>query len=343
MKNKIFICAAVILFLALLGLLAHDKLEIYDRKAYTYPSNEYYANSYLALERWLNETGHPVRIESQLTPEKIAAAEESVVVVFESALCRWENTDTVIYPWIEQGGCLILCIDYKDENTDEHLLTFLAGFGISFKEIERKESFDDEESIPDFSSDICFQYDGVTEIFTIKDHHGNVRLAEIPVGKGALTVIGKPRFMNNYNIKNEINAALAWNLTGARANGNNAGVAFFQDRGRYTSNSLFGKIMERGNLLPVGISVFLVIFIGFWTVIPVFGLVLHEKPKNSRPIKERFLAEIRFLKKYKTLNHYLDVYNREHKIEDDPEKEKGYNYRELINQYRRIFDGTAKF
>ena len=105
--------------------------------------------------------------------------------------------------------------------------------------------------------------------------------------------------------------------------------------------------MERGNLVPVIISSLILIILGFWMVIPVFGLVLPEKQFTARPIKDRFIAEIRFLKKYEALNHYLHVYEREQKcIRNEcgsSEKEKIYNYQELINQYRRIFNGTSKF
>ena len=101
--------------------------------------------------------------------------------------------------------------------------------------------------------------------------------------------------------------------------------------------------MEKGNLFPVVISAIILIVMGFWMVIPVFGLVSVEKQRTSKPIRERFTAEIRFLKKYRALDHYLDVYGREQNLSNVCEKKKTYNYRELINQYRRMFNGTAKF
>ena len=347
MNNRIFICAAVILSLALIGLIAYDNLEIYERKRYTYRSGEVWDNSYYAMENWLKKTGHPVRNENHFNSEKIAAAPERVIMAYSSD-CDWENAGEIILPWIEQGGYLVLFISYYDY-MDEYLPEFLSSLGIGIEEFKLDDNwvFDQAEfadNFPDFHEDIYFSCNNEAEIFTIKDHRGNARLVEIPIGEGAFTVTGRPRFMYNDNLKNETNASLAWNLTGARANEKNTGVVFVQDREeKYISNSLFGKIMDRGNFVPVGISALLVIFIGFWTVVPVFGLVVFDKPKTSRPIRERFLAEIRFLKKYKTLYHYLDVYNREQKIEEDPERVKKYSYRELINHYRRIFDGTAKF
>jgi len=326
MDKRLYICAAVILIFALLGLLAYSKLELFSRKISTLPSREVLANNFFAMEQWLNSAGRRVRIEKQYNSEKIAAAPERVVVA-QSSACAWKNADTIIPPWIEKGGFLVITLD---DDTDEALLFFLSGFGISIEEIDVNESHN-REMIPDFTNDIYFSFDNEDEVFTINDSQGNARLAEISLGEGALTVIGRPRFMYNDYLSRDINARLAWDLTGARAN-ENQGVLFIRDR--YIPKALFGKIMERGNLAPVGISALLIIFLGFWMVIPAFGLVLNEKQKTARPIRQRFIAEIRFLKKYRSLNHYVTVYERELKLEGDPEMSKTYKYRELINKLR---------
>ena len=334
MDKRFLICAAVILLFALLGLLAYNKLEIYQYKTYISPSREAFANNYFAMEKWLNETGHPVRVEKQFSSAKLAAAAERVVMV-QSKVCSWDNASEFIIPWIEQGGYLVVCMDYFDEN----FLELLSGYGVGVEEkygIRKR-----EESIPYFDNLVFFTVDDNADIFTINDDQGFARLVEISLGNGALTVTGMPVFMYNNNLKKDINASLAWNLTGARANGENMGVLFVWEI--YIPKALFGKIMERGNLLPVGISAFLAIFLGFWMVIPVFGLVFAEKQRIARPIRERFIAEIRFLKKYGALDHHLDVYEREQNPGEMSKNKKAYKYRELINQYRRIFDGTAKF
>jgi hypothetical protein len=78
-------------------------------------------------------------------------------------------------------------------------------------------------------------------------------------------------------------------------------------------------------------------------VIPVFGIVFEDKQRLSRPLKDRFTAEVRFLKKYHALDYYLKsnpaVLNNQQNAEQ--KKEKIYNYRELINEYRRIFNETG--
>jgi hypothetical protein len=330
MDKRFFICAAIILFFALLGLLAYNKLEIYSQTRFTLPSREALANNYFAMERWLNETGRPVRIETRYNPAKIAATEEKVVVALSSA-CQWENADAVIRPWIEQGGYIVISVDYDEDALEINFLEFLSSFGIGIIEIDDNENYYGE-SIPDFYNDIFFTVDNEDKVFTINDNHGNARLVEIPLGEGALTVISRPRFMYNTSLNRNANARLSWDLTGARTGGDGAGVLFIRDK--YIPKALFGKIMEKGNLIPVCFSAFLLIFLGFWMVIPVFGLVFYEKQKTSRPIRERFTAEIRFLKKYGALNNYLEVYERELKLGENREINKTYSYKELIKKLR---------
>jgi hypothetical protein len=349
MNKRILIFAVVVLFIALIGFVLYNNLEIYEDKMFTSPSRDVINNNYYAMERWLNETGHPVRFEKKITPSKLAAVEEKVVIIHSSA-SMWDNAQDLILPWIKQGGYLMICLDnYGTSSIDENLSKFLSGFGITVgqgtvEDNNQVEIFSDEsaqeEPIPDLGRNIHFLFDNNDEIFAIKDHNGNTRLVEISAGDGALIVTGRPYFMNNGFLYKEINARLAWQLTGARAEGSNTGVLIVRER--HITKNMFGKIMEKGNLFPVVISAIFLIVLGFWMVIPVFGLVSVEKQRTSKPIRERFTAEIRFLKKYRALDHYLDVYG-----EQNPssfcEKKKAYNYRELINQYRRMFNGTAKF
>ncbi|MDR0443352.1 MAG: hypothetical protein LBH44_08115 [Treponema sp.] len=350
MDKRLYICAAVILFLGVLGLLAYTQLEIYPRKERTRPSQDALANNYFAMEKWLNETGHPVRIEKRCSPQKITEAQEKVVIV-QSSAGSWEDAGEIISPWIENGGHLVISLDYDKKIIDEDLFNFLSGFGILVNELSGSIEDDDKENdtdnlldffpgidtnttkaIPDFDRDVYFFIDHDVRAFIINDNRGITRLAEIFTGDGTLTVISKPLFMYNYYLKKDINARLTWYLTGARAN--NAGVFFVRDR--HVSKALFGKIMERGNMIPVGISAFLVIFLGFWTVIPLFGLVYTEKQKTARPIRERFTAEIRFLRKYRALDYYIKIYEREHHVKDSSPINETYNYRELINRLKEF-------
>jgi len=335
MDKRIYICAGIIFILALVGFVLYKNLEIYEFTEFSDPSREVRANDYYAVERWLNETGHPVRFEKDFNPAKLAAVEERVVIIHSSA-SRWDNAQKLILPWIEQGGYLVISLDDSDSIFSENLLKFLSDCGVG---VEVKRENTRRGLAPYYDRNIFFTIDDSADVLTINDEQGFARLVEISLGNGALTVTGIPVFMYNDSLRDETNASLAWNLTGARANGENTGVLFVRERN--LPRNMLGKIMERGNLLPVGISALLLIILGFWMVIPVFGLVSIEKQKTARPIRERFLAEVRFLKKHRALDHYLTVFAQEKNPEDNSEKT-AYNYRELINQYRRIFNGTAK-
>jgi hypothetical protein len=83
-------------------------------------------------------------------------------------------------------------------------------------------------------------------------------------------------------------------------------------------------------------------------VIPSFGLVFGEKTSPGRPIRDRFLAEIRFLKRYRGLHVYLEVYIHEIRrklrgreagseleaIEASLQKKRPLSYRELVRSLR---------
>jgi hypothetical protein len=261
-------------------------------------------------------------------------------MVSSGDLLRFDEQE--IIQWISRGGFFIICLErHQEENI--HLDEFLYSLGITVR--YNQSSFtgtetEDKNTFADFQTRVSFLIEYDDHISYILDPVGIIRLVEVSIGSGALTVTGMPVFMYNYNLRREANAVLTWRLTGERISDDSNGILFIRNRNIQVQNSIFGAIMERGNLVPVIFSALVLIFVGFWMVIPVFGLVPIEKIKTSRPIKDRFIAEINFLKKYRALDYYLDVYEREQGKKT--EKEKTYKYQELINQYRRIFDGTPK-
>ena len=346
MDKRIYISVIIILSFASVGVVFYNFFEIYPKKNNIPPSREVSANVYYGMEQWLKETGHNVRIMEIFNPDMLETIPEKVILALNGSSC-WNDTEMLL-PWIEQGGFLVISIDRHSEENNP-LYEFLLGLGITVEFIQStinqisQEPYDDEpENIPDFQARISFHAEDEDNVFVIKDNEGIIRLAEISIGNGALTVIGLPVFMYNQNLRKEENALLAWKLTGERTKNDSRDILFVRYQNIRARNSMFGAIMERGNPVPVIISSLILVILGFWMVIPVFGLVSSEKHAASRPIKDRFTAEIRFLKKYEALNHYLNVYRREQK-QEHAKKEKTYNYRELINQYRSIFDGTEKF
>jgi hypothetical protein len=333
MDKRIYIFAAIVLITTLLGLLIYNYFEIVPYKRVVYPSREAISNNYLAMERWLKETGLPVRYINYLDLARLHEIHEKVIVVQPKAYI-WGNMEEMI-PWVEQGGFILISID-----SSHTLWDFLAGYGViintGFDRISYP-AFDIQN--PAFDMQISFLIEKEDNLFYLEDSYGFIRLVEIPIGHGAITVTGLPFFMYNRRLGEEANAALSWNLTGARAQEDN-GVLFIRDY-QIPTKQILGALMERGNLIPVGISALVIIVIGFWMIIPLFGLVFTEKQRSSRPIKDRFYAEIQFLRKYRALDYYLDVYEREQKTGEYNKQNDKYSYRKLINQYRRIFNGTT--
>jgi len=292
MSNKIYICAAIILVMCLAGLVIYSNFEIYPKQKIVYPSRKANNNNYLAAERWLETTGHNVRISNNFSLVNITEADDKVIII---DYWKYDTEETIeIIEWIKQGHYLVVFEDITD--LDSELIEIFNEYG----------------SI-------------------IKDEANGIKFADVLIENGIITLINSSRFMYNNGLLNEDNARLTWKLTGARTDASSMDILFIRQPDWKMSKSIFGVIMERGNFIPVIVSALLLIFIGFWALIPGFGLVIKEKQRNSRPIKDRFTAEIRFLKKYKALDYYLD------------KKEKNeYSYKELINQYWRKFNGNAE-
>lgn len=340
MDNKIYICAGVVLLFGLLALFAYNFLEIYEYTSFSPLSKEARENKFYVMERWLTETGHPVRVEKKSSPSMFSAIHEKTAVIFSKA-GEWDNASEFLVPWITLGNTLVICLNHDPRyELDENLSVFLLSLGIQVEETSGAGEYWNED-IPDFSWKTGFIVDDAAGARSIIDREGHARLAEISIGEGRLIVTGYPVFMENEYLYRNVNALLTWRLTGERAD--SAGTLFVRERERAAGNLLFGKIMERGNLVPLGVSIFIVIVLGFWMVIPGFGVVFEEKQKSARPIRERFAAEISFLKRYKSLDYYLEVYDRELSGAGGDRERNGYSYREIINKLRRVGNETGKY
>ncbi|MDR2369932.1 MAG: hypothetical protein LBD71_00505 [Treponema sp.] len=315
---------------AVLGIIAYTKLEIYPLKKTVEVSREARANDFLALERWLNANGRPVRKISGGSSADITGTPEKTVFI-QSSVFNWDDSDMdSLVSWINGGGNLIVSLDYAPQGGGPPA-SFLLGFGVHVEAYP----FEDEETPGGESADAsgvigaggeiqhredffpAFDYRLRFKIFfpeertgcnagrpeTFTDHDGNIKLVNIQAEEGRLTVFGYPDFMVNYNLRSETNARFAWSLF------EEGSVLFI--RGRRIVQSFFGKFAERGDFVPLCVSLLVLVVAGFWMVIPVFGLVRGGGKSRARPIQERFRAEIRLFKKYRSLSIYLDPYLRE--------------------------------
>jgi hypothetical protein len=353
MSDKWIPFITAVLILALLTAAAYANLEVYPTTTRQGPSRQYMINSCFMLEKWLGRTGRPVRTLGQGNAARILGARDKIVLVCEPASFQWEGAAEQLKPWMEAGGWLLVPIgSFWGDDYQSFVQFFLksSGVDVTFSEDPLPEKRADDDR-PDFSPLVRFHLTEAAgeQIFTAGEPWQGgeaVRLVQIPLGTGGLVVFGPPLFMMNNYLDREANARLAWELTGARTGKDHPGVLFI--RRKDTVKSLFGKLMERGNLPPLAASLVLLIIVGFWMVIPVFGLVFWEKTSPGRPIRDRFLAETRFLKRYRGLHIYLEVYIQEIRrklrgreaeseleaIEKSLQEKRPLSYRELVRSLR---------
>ena len=159
---------------------------------------------------------------------------------------------------------------------------------------------------PSYGRNIIFN-EPEEAVLVLKDENDHARLAEFIRGNGTITVTGRPNFMTSYNLDREPNARLCWYLF-ARP-GEDKGIFFI--RGERRPEGFLGRFFSRGNFLIIIISAIILIVIGFWTVIPVFGAVRGTGEKEGKVLAERFLAEGHFLNRFNSLDIYRSVYYRE--------------------------------
>jgi hypothetical protein len=298
---------------ALLALGVYSALEYFEIRSETVwegPSRKARMNAYLALERWLEKTGHPVQTVTKKSDESVFA-QRKVFCVQASALDWTENTPAAIFSWIRDGGFLFL---HWDTRTPENANTqkFLKTLGLRTQAAPETKDPQPQEGFPDF--DRRFTLKPIKEnpnrprMLLRKDPGGHIRLAALPLGQGGIALGGEPLFMRSSNLKKAENARLAWELTGAK---DSAGEGIVFIRAGIAKDTMYEAFSARGSLVFVIASALVLIITGFWTAIPAFGRPKIDQERPGRPLEERFLAEGSFLKKFGALDSYLDTYRKE--------------------------------
>ena len=317
-RNHLIGFAVAALVLLLLAYAAYTLFEIIPATRHVLPSREARVNDYLALDRWLVKSNIPFRIESTGNLSTLYSAEEEQIFI-QASLFRWSHEAAeYLAHWIDNGGNLFLVMDYYYERYDEELTMLLDEFGIeAVMMATRSDHHIDSESwsgeSPGYDDSISFEVKD-DDALALKDHGGHTRLVQIRRGKGTLTVTGKPVFLyfsyhgDGPGINDAPNARLAWALF-IEPGASESGWLFI--RGATKVHGLFGSLWREGNLPVLLVSVIVLLVIGFWTVIPMFGLIRGDDERPERLLRERFLAEGRFLKRYGALDFYRSVYLRE--------------------------------
>jgi len=283
--------------------------EIYTVPWYRSPSLEAMENEYLALERWLN--GNNIEIKTEYEGNaSIIMENESQSVFLHSFVYDWtdENINFLI-DWIAEGGHLFLSLD---SNNSQDYLPLLEEFGIiPAADFWRASDFQTRPFYPDYDYRFTFSYREDDHSHTdFADYNGNIRLVQTDYGKGRFIIAGGARFLYNEYLQNAPNAILGWGIFGGREEWlfiRENPVSFFSQ----PRPGLFIKIMEEGNSHLLLISAAVLLIVGFWCVIPGFGILKGEIKTRGKPIGERFLSEGHFLFRHKSLSYYRDFYLRE--------------------------------
>jgi hypothetical protein len=293
-------------------------LEIVPVTRWVEPSREAREDDFLGLKRTLTALDIPWRETARLRrygekpgdAAKLVSAPEKTAFILSSCF-NWEGAPDLLVPWVKDGGVLFIA----DDDQDWELQEMLGGLGVEFyntwdpgAQPDENEDHSPEASI-EFESWQALRVTGkkADRISAVWDG-GFIKLLTLHMGKGSITITGRPAFLYARNLRNEENAALVSDLliTPARS----SGLLFFLVPEE--EHHLFGALAERGDIRPAAVSLLLLLAAGFAAVIPRFGRNKPEPRLPGRPLAERFSAEGRFFEKYRALENYALLYRDEY-------------------------------
>jgi hypothetical protein len=389
-KKNLIVFFAVSAVLAVIGVFCYTYLEIVDSTRRENPSREAKENPYLALERWLSGRGIPIRTLSDATVDTVLEGPEKTVFIAASCF-DWadEPEDGFrLTSWVRAGGRLIISIDTYSAGW--RLSKYLETLGVAeYEENYNEDTGENAGEImeqPDDESDtladelstdesLIVDYDtlpsldyGAEFVVTGKsedvDRISVIRgrryrsdkfqiddkalLVYLEAGAGSITVTGNAYFLRNGALREEPNANLAGALFTEKSAEN--GVLFIREL--QNEKHLFGSLAEKGNTVALLVSVAALIIVGFWMVIPLFGRTRPVSALPGKPLRERFLAEGRFLFTYNGLDRYLSAYGAELERRqgltdltgEKPETpEKRLSLRQFMKRQRQYIEELLKF
>ena len=325
-RSSLAVIFGILGIILLTAVFCITQLEIVPSARWEGPSREVRANRYFALDNWLAESGRPARILSRATVDTILAGPEKTIFAEVSQL-SWTDSGRII-PWLREGGQLVIVLDAPiglqledfiqslgikainlynddDEDDDEEPADTSADNAETSAEAQPEQPSEPEaltERLPDFDTECSFRITekkpGVDRILVMNEQD-KTRLVKLETGKGWIIFTGEANFLHNYNLRKKENVNLAGEIFLAGRSGDEDGVLLI--RGLGGDRHFFGNLVERGNPWALAASLVLLIAAGFWMVIPSFGRYRPAPEKPGKPLRERFLAEVRFLKKYQAL------------------------------------------
>ena len=328
-RQSLTVFLVILGIILLAGVFCFTQLEIVPVTRWQNPAREVRANSFYALEKWLIELGRPVRTLSAGNLDTILSGPEKIIFI-ETSRFTWNQNPALLIPWLEKGNRLIISLD-NGININYRLRDFMKSLGIitvssyddddetntllifeekeeenisSDTKIERTPSFDWSISFKKTEPDVPLEFKTL-----IMNNKEKIKLVKLEIGKGSLFITGKAIFLNNYSLRESQNVNLASDIFQTDLPDNREGILFIKYlRGK---QNLFGNLAERGNPAALIASLVLLVITGFWMAVPLFGRYRPLPEKPGKPLRERFLAEGRFLKKNQALGKYIETYEKD--------------------------------
>jgi hypothetical protein len=307
-SRVLFIIIALITAFAVLFCVT--QLERVPFEKHIRPSREAASNPHLALERWMAAAGLGYRfLDTGDIPLLLAAPEKTVFI--RTSSFDWigdgEKGVPEVKRWIKDGGHLILSVDTPHWAVNG----LLEEFGIARYDGSPEPEPENEQENPyslhwEEGFRVVEQKEGVENIAVLWKY-GGIRLVTLSLGKGSFTVTGQPQFLEFFALQDRDNADLTWSLL--LKQGKTGGILFFW--GLEPDRHFFGALFDQGNPLAFFTAALLLTITGFWMVIPLFGRNRPVRELPGKALRERFLAEGRFMKKYGALEAYLEIYRQE--------------------------------
>lgn len=267
-------------------------------------------NIYLAFDRWLETTGHPLTLFKYGSADDIKEAGIKNNIIFASSY-DWSSFKELEELIMDDKYNVVLFIDTDDDN--EMLEYFLLDFDIEYRLYSPWEdsAFDDDYDEDNFSlSDEIY--------FRIKGSDKQTKIYSIGFNENSLIVCGAPLFMRSNHLQEKDNARLAWSVSGAldkysdgftitRSDEAASGIIYSS-----TDSGNVGELfMENKASLIIILSSLALLIAGFSQSVLSFGKWEPERVLPGKSIKERLLSEARFLKKHHALTLYAKEYERE--------------------------------
>jgi hypothetical protein len=323
-KNSAFLPVLVVSLLVIIIaaiLVTFFEIEQYKQKGDM--SKEARHNKYLALDRWLIKTGHPLTILEAGGIEDIKDIKESEannIIIFGSAFNDDELVD--LKDFIFNGYNVTFFLDfYYDaaDSNDKYFKDLLDNYYIDCS-IGNNSAYDTEPKEKLYDFDLTFEFKisdteklqkdfpGI-EYTLVKDEYDVTRLIILKRNGCTFSICDWPFFMQSENLGKLHNAELAWSITG-ELDPKHKGFLIF----RRTDNSyevsyeegLLAKIMQNKTGIFLVLSSIALVAVGLWMNIAGFGRLIPQRAQAGKSINERFITEGRFLKKYAALSLYVE-------------------------------------